>query len=197
MSSKWNDVMGNIKEELSNLARFVDNTRKGIETFETTVMEGAERIPEASNQLKTVTGDLENAANNIMTILEGLIDENEKIGHRVTALSEWAQTLPPAHAAKGKELLAGVEGLNAATKQRMMEMFGHLSFHDLSGQKLKKVIASFAAVETRLLEMALNLGIEQGGENKNAMLRELKDAGAKTDPLNQNLVDKILKELEA
>ncbi|MEK6531040.1 MAG: protein phosphatase CheZ [Deltaproteobacteria bacterium] len=197
MSSKWNDVMGNIKEELSNLARFVDNTRKGIETFETTVMEGAERIPEASNQLKTVTGDLENAANNIMTILEGLIDENEKIGHKVTALSEWAQALPPAQAANGAELLAGIEALNAATKQRMMEMFGHLSFHDLSGQKLKKVIASFAAVETRLLEMALNLGIEQGAENKGDMLRELKDAGAKTDPLNQNLVDKILKELEA
>ncbi len=197
MSSNWSDVMGNIKGELSNLARFVDNTRKGIETFEITVMEGAERIPEASNQLKTVTGDLENAANNIMTILEGLIDENEKIAQKINALSEWAGTLSPDNAARGREIIAGIEGLNAGTKARMMEMFGHLSFHDLSGQKLKKVIASFAAVETRLLEMALNLGIEQGLEEKSEMIRELKVAGAKTDPLDQNLVDKILKELES
>ena len=77
LSNNWNSKLNILREELSNLAKFVDQTRQGIDTLETTVKLSSQKFPEASTQLNAVTGDLENAANKIMTIVEGLMSDGE------------------------------------------------------------------------------------------------------------------------
>ncbi|MBI2413283.1 MAG: protein phosphatase CheZ [Deltaproteobacteria bacterium] len=203
----WNDVMSKIKDELSSLAQFVDKTRRGIDTLETTVRAGTERFPEASNQIAAVTGDLENAANNIMSILEGLMTEQDKM-HTILDLeglmteqdkmhtilegiSQWAGSLPGEASEKGLGFIKELGGIHEKTKTELMDIFTNMSFHDLSGQKLKKVISSLAVVESKLLEMALSFGFE-GASKGNGSVETKPEK-----PMNQDVVDRLLKELGA
>ncbi|MEK7678648.1 MAG: hypothetical protein AAB356_00505, partial [Deltaproteobacteria bacterium] len=70
--------------------------------------------------------------------------------------------------------------------------FANLSFHDLSGQKLKKVIAALAAVEGKLNGLADSFGFkdiarasgkrpasEQAGYSQSAVDELIKGLGAK------------------
>lgn len=187
----WNDVMSKIKDELSSLAQFVDKTRRGIDTLETTVRAGTERFPEASNQIAAVTGDLENAANNIMSILEGLMTEQDKMHTILEGISQWAGSLPGEASEKGLGFIKELGGIHEKTKTELMDIFTNMSFHDLSGQKLKKVISSLAVVESKLLEMALSFGFE-GASKGNGSVETKPEK-----PMNQDVVDRLLKELGA
>lgn len=190
MSGNFNEVMSKLREELSSLASFIDKTRQGIDNIETTVKVGSEKFPEASNQLSAVTGELENAANTIMTILEGLMTEQERADALLTRLGEWAEKSGEGKEA-GLSLIGEIKAINAGSRSGMMDVFANMSFQDLTGQKLKKVIGSLAIVEKKLLEMAFSFGVDAA---------DLKDrAGMKTAemPINQDIVDRLLKELGA
>ncbi len=182
------------KEELSGLAQYVDDARKGIDEIESTFQLSSQKFPEASGQLSTVSGDLENAANNIMSLLENLVDEHDKSKALIEELSALAGTLPDESASKAKEVTAKLEGVNTGMKTIIMDMFANSSFHDLSGQKLKKVISTLSGVEAKILDMACNFGIE----NKGAGSEETKSsyADGKGDMFNQSEVDKILNDLK-
>lgn len=189
------ELMNRIREELSSLAKFVDKTRKGIDALESTVKIGTEKFPEASTQLFAVTGDLENAANNIMSILEGLMSEHDRSHALLKELSDWAGGLTRADREKGAAIIKELDRLNEKAKREMMEIFSNMSFQDLTGQKLKKVITGLSAIESKVLELALSFGIKNGtiSKDKKDILNELKNAGER--PLKQDVVDMILKEL--
>lgn len=196
----WNDVLNKIRGELANLAKFVDNTRKGIDNLELTVKVGSEKFPEASNQLNAVTGDLEKAADNIMTILEGLMAEQDRTNALLNSLSVWAATLDSANADKGQGFIKELGVINEKAKKEMMDIFTNMSFHDLSGQKLKKVIGSLAVVESKLLELALTFGFKGDalGDAKEEPHFDTSLQGPSNPmPIDQSVVDKIMKELGA
>lgn len=193
MSGNWNEVLNKLRGELSSLASFIDKTRQGIDTIETTVKVGSEKFPEASNQLSAVTGELENAANVIMTILEGLMSEQDRADALLKKVSEWAGKTDASDKEAGLAVISDLQAINVKTRSDMMDIFANMSFQDLTGQKLKKVIGSLAVVEKKLLEMALSFGVESldgiseaGSDKKTAEL-----------PINQDIVDRLLKELGA
>lgn len=192
MSRKdWNVVMTKIKDELSGLAKFIDRTRQGLDSIETTVKIGTEKFPEASNQLSDVTGDLENAANKIMNIVEELMADQDKAGALIKSLGEWSANAA-ADPGKGAEIAGELAAINGKAKNSMMELFALMSFQDLTGQKLRKVIGSLDVVEKKLVDIALSFGIDEAGLNNSS---EPKKAGNVT--VNQDIVDKLLKELGA
>lgn len=191
MSTEHNELMDRIKQELAGLAKFVDQTRKGLDTLETAVRMGTERFPEASTQLSTLTGELESAANSIMTILEGLMDDQERAQKLLASLHEWAAGADPSGSGAG--MIKELQGINAKAKSNMMDIFTNMSFHDLSGQKLKKVIASLSLIQSKVLELAVNFGFTP--EDGRAIIEKLNSAGPAA--LNQDLVDKIMRELTA
>ena len=193
MSGNLNEVMSKLREELSSLASFIDKTRHGLDNLETTVKIGSEKFPEASNQLSAVTGELENAANRIMTILEGLMSEQERADVLLKKLSDWSAK---SGAPGCEDAVAGIKDLqtiNVKARGEMMDIFANMSFQDLTGQKLKKVIGSLAVVEKKLLEMALSFGLESI-ENPN---RSGAGITKPEMPINQDIVDRLLKELGA
>lgn len=192
MSGNFNEVMNKLREELSSLAVFIDKTRQGIDSIELTVKIGSEKFPEASNQLSAVTGELENAANTIMTILEGLMTEQERADTLLTKLSEWAEKSAAADKEAGLAVIGDLKAINSKTRSEMMDVFANMSFQDLTGQKLKKVIGSLAIVEKKLLEMALSFGLDSiDGVQTGAGIK------AAEMPINQDIVDRLLKELGA
>ncbi|MBI5468345.1 MAG: protein phosphatase CheZ [Deltaproteobacteria bacterium] len=197
--NKWNSVLSKLREELSSLAKFVDQTRQGIDTLETTVKISSQRFPEASTQLSAVTGDLENAANKIMTIVEGLMSDGDATHGLLNELKAWAASLEGDGGAKGTAVIKKLEEMNAKSKNDMMEIFSNMSFQDLTGQKLKKVIGSLAVVESKLLELALNFGFNGDPakqEQKTELLNGLKGP-TNNLPIDQDVVDRIMKELGA
>lgn len=193
MSGNFNEVMNKLREELSSLASFIDKTRQGIDNIEMTVKIGSEKFPEASNQLSAVTGELENAANTIMTILEGLMAEQERADALLARLSDWVAKSASGDKEAGAAAISELKAINAKTRSDMMDVFANMSFQDLTGQKLKKVIGSLAIVEKKLLEMALSFGVESLGEGNGAR-GAIKAADM---PINQDIVDRLLKELGA
>lgn len=189
------DMNRRLRHELSDLIRFIDLTRKGMDALETTVKIGSEKFPEASSQLTSVTGDLENAANNIMTILEGIMTDHEKVDGLLKRLSEWTGSVEEGRRAEGAAIIAGLESIQAKNKSDIMEIFSGMSFQDLTGQKLKKIISSLAVVETRILGLALDFGLNDriGPQDRTDILTKLK--ASEQAPIKQDVVDSIMKGL--
>ncbi|MBE9529037.1 MAG: protein phosphatase CheZ [Proteobacteria bacterium] len=181
------------KSELAGLAQYVDDARKGIDDIESAFQMSSEKFPEASGQLSMVSGDLENAANNIMELIENLVDENDKSKALVDELSALAQKLPEEDAKTAGGLTEKLDAVNTSMKTIMMDMFANTSFHDLSGQKLKKVISTLGTVEAKILEMACNVGVTTSelapSDEKPSY------ADGKSEMHGQGDVDKILNDL--
>ena len=197
--SNWQSILNKLREELSGLAKFVDQTRQGIDNLETTVKISSQKFPEASTQLNAVTGDLENAANNILTIVEGLMADGETTHGLLKEMKAWSSALKGEEGAKGTAFINKLEEMNAKAKNDMMEIFTNMSFQDLTGQKLKKVIGSLAVVESKLLELALNFGFNgdpEKDEQKAELINVLKGP-TNNMPIDQSVVDRIMKELGA
>jgi len=198
MSGKnWNDVLKGIKKELDSLSSFVERTKEGIDSLESTIRMSSERFPEASHQLTNVTQDLEKAANDIMTIVEGLMDEHDRTHTLLEGLAEWAGGLPSDLAGNGAETIKELDEINSKGKNDIMTIMTNLSFQDLTGQKLKKVIGSLSVVESKLLELTLYFGFADPGAER---VRE-QDGDPELkgpdhpDALDQDAVEKLLKEL--
>ncbi len=187
---EWSGVMNKIREELTGLAKFIDKTRQGIDTIETTVKMGSEQFPEASTQLSSVTGDLETAANKIMNIVEGLMSEQDKAGAALKSLSEWAAS-PGSDPGRGAALIGELQMINAKARGEMVELFALMSFQDLTGQKLAKVIKSLSVVEQKIVEVAMSFGFEEnGGGSRGPESKKAREAQP-----NQDMVDRVLKEI--
>lgn len=188
------NIIQKLSEELARLLNYVERTRSGLETIETTVIEGSESVPQASVQISAVTGDLENAANTIMTILEDVLSEHDKNHTLIGSLSEWAAGLSEKDRAQGEALINEVREINEKNKQRMMDIFSNMSFHDLSGQKLRKVTTSLAVVQAKLHDIALSFGIKEFDVNDKSTTSS-RHNGIVNDPMDQDIVDQLLKEL--
>lgn len=198
--NSWDEALGRVKSELSVLVKFVDKTRNGLDSLQSTVKISSEKFPEASKQISSVAGEIESAANNIITLLESMMLEQEKAQYLIKSLTAWVGSIPLDDKPKVVEALAQLDGINTRQKRNLMEIFTNLSFQDLTGQKLRKVIVSLSMIETKLLELALIFDFNDTikKEDKKVMLTELKETHA-AEPmrLNQDVVDKILRELGA
>lgn len=181
------------KSELASLAQYVDDARKGIDDIESAFQMSSEKFPEASGQLSVVSGDLENAANNIMELIETLVDEHDKSKVLMEELSALATKLPAKDAKKAVKIGEKLEEVNTGMKTTMMDMFANTSFHDLSGQKLKKVISTLGIVEAKILEMACNVGVTD--KQKASDVEKPSFVDGKSEMHGQSDVDKILNDL--
>lgn len=187
-----NELMDKIKSEFSHLAGYIEMAKAGVESLEGAVRAGNEKFPEASGHLNMVTNELENAANSIMTIVEGLMEEQDKSASLLKALSGLTGRLPEGDRADAVSIINELSSINSRAKTGMTDMFASLSFHDLSGQKLKKVIAALAAVEGKLRGLADSFGFKdvarapggrpasgQAGYSQSAVDELIKGLGAK------------------
>lgn len=193
--ASWNVLLGKIREELSGMAEFIDKIKNNIENIETTVKISTEKFPEANSQLTAVTGDLESAANNIMTLLETTIEEHDKSRNLLQELSNWAETLPGRNGQRGLELIGELELKNINIKESTMEIIANMSFQDLTGQKLKKVIESLGTVEEKLLNLAEKFGFSKVPETRKRAANCDGTVVGGDNFVDQDVVDRLLKEL--
>ena len=192
--SNSDNLIHKLTDELSRLLSYVEKTRSGLENIEDTVMAGSQAVPQASVQIRAVTGDLETAANTIMTILEEVLAEHDRNHALLASLSSWASGLNEKERVEGEAIISEIKAINLKTKQQMMDIFSNMSFHDLSGQKLKKVASSLAIVQSKLHDIATSFGIKDF-ETKDKTAAPSRFNGIVNDPMDQDVVDQLLKEL--
>ena len=186
-------LLKKMRAELSDLANYVDNARQGIDGLEATVRFSGEKVPEASGQLNTLSGDLQDAANSIMTLLEELIADEEKAGGFLEDLKGCLNGLDKKAAASADAAIDGLEGIHGNMKIKTMDLFANTSFADLSGQKLEKIINALVMVEEKIIEVACGFGFE-GVTGVIEAKKAIKGADGDA-AFDQDEVDKILMEL--
>lgn len=191
MNTGKNDpLLDKIRHELSSLTQYLDGARRGIEGLESAVEVSAEKFPEASRHLRAVTGELESAANNIMTILEEMSAEEERRESLLGELEEISRGLGNAQSRRLDSIVEELCGINSRIKNKTAEIFTSLSFHDLSGQKIKKVMSALSSVEGKILELGTRLGFPEN------WWTSLGAASEAPPPVSQNGVDEIMEGLK-
>jgi len=143
--------------------------------------------------------DLEKAANTIMSILERVMNEQDRAVSMLGVLKSWAQDLEEKSGSEGIGIINVLEGSFGSMRTDMMDILTNMSFQDLSGQKIKKVMAGFSEVQSKILELAVTFGLQTSHDGefteKNDLLDELKDVSVSMD-LKQDIIDKIFNEMK-
>ncbi len=179
--------------KIKGIARELIDFRKDIqEKIEPDIVEIASKdIPEASNQLEGINETLEESTMKIMDINEAQMESASK---QVKTLESFLDK-----DGKGKGIQVGlsleeaikvIEGQMDVLRQiedHSMRMMEPLSFQDLVGQRIQRIIQLVRSMESRIEEMIVSFGIR---------LKKYKEDPTKTyDELNHD-VDVFMSELK-
>lgn len=190
----YKSVNTRLQGELGELARYIDKTRKNLQRLDPAISETTEKIPQASSQLSDITKVTEEATHRVISITERVMDDHETVADKIKELRD-AVTAAVIDGPAILRIARDIEEINDRNKNDLIEILTSLSFQDLTGQKIKKIVSLVEDVETRILELLISFGIKrEDGAKKEEMMGQLKDA-AKGLGVNQGLVDDILKNL--
>jgi chemotaxis protein CheZ len=151
------EVSGKIREVAQELVDFKNDIQNKIEPD--IVEMAAKEIPEASNQLEGINETLEESTMKIMDINE------EQLGLAERQLASLDTLLPEVEAGgigreklcavlrEQRECLQGIKDLSL----RMMEP---LSFQDLVGQRIQKIIRLVKTMEVRIEDIIISFGLK-------------------------------------
>ena len=136
-------------------------------------------IPEAANQLEGVIETTEKAANKIMDNLDLLQEQTRKMEDTIACLKSGKLRVP------GKKmdfievevdagtletimpLLDYIETTERNDRALITDIFVQMSFQDLTGQRIKKIITLVHQMEEKLKEMVVYFGVKLSEKLKN------------------------------
>ncbi len=169
---------------IGELAKKINELKKSLQVIDPKIKEIAtEKIPQASDQLEAIIKETEEAAFNIMSRVEKLMDMVDELYTNLENLK-----LSYGEDEKIKQLEEKV-----TTMQNLLtEVLTALSFQDLTGQKIKRIIQLIKDMEKRILELVVSFGIKikkmpQKKEEEEKVLDTIKE-----DKVSQDEVDEIL-----
>lgn len=183
-----------LQGELGNLASFINKTMKNLRKLDPAMIEASEKMPGAAGSLSDIIKTTEAATHKVLSITEKLMDEQEMIFGKVKELRSAASS----QAIEGSVILRlakDIEDLANQNNEDLVQIMTALTFQDITGQRIKKIISLVEDVETRILEILVAFGIKKlEGDKREEIMEQLKGA-TKSDVLKQDLVDDILKNL--
>jgi len=188
------DVGSELYENLGELARYINMAHQSFAESmgeDSSIKIKAKDLPTAYDLLNRVTEETEKATMQVMSHIE---ETGGSVNDLRTMLEEIEETVPASSDASTKvgdiadrmrNELAAIEGLQDET---MMAM----SFQDLTGQKIKQVIALMADVEERILKLVVQFGMERAAQSEEAIEERIQSID--TSEVNQGSVDDMLAE---
>ena len=154
-----------------------------------------EMFSEASTQLGAILQTTEKATESIMELVEKHLDMNDRTMQLLASLENG--TAKP----EIEELRKGSEVLGAD----LMEIMTALSFQDLTGQRIKRIVAALRQIEKEVFELYMATGLslkamEQNPEQSVEEIRQISKARATElkgpqDGSSQTDVDDLLSQL--
>lgn len=151
------ELTGKIRGAAEELVEFRNNF--GTKIQPDIVKIAAEDIPEASNQLEGINETLEESTMRIMDINEEQMALSGKCLERVTSLIAKSRE----RGAVPSDSLVELEKLADQLKRMKdlsMNMMEPLSFQDLVGQRIQRIIRLVKSMETRIEDMIISLGLK-------------------------------------
>jgi chemotaxis protein CheZ len=201
-----------LSDKLKGVARELIEFRKDIQSkIEPDIVAIAARdIPEASNQLECINETLEESTMKIMDINE---EQTEIAGGRLKILKSLLK-----EKVRGDEVDLSLEDAVKVIKEqvnvlrmieeRSLKMMEPLSFQDLVGQRIQRIIKLVRSMENRIEELIISFGIklkrhkedparsyEELSKDVNKYLIELKGPQRTGEGLNQEAIDNILENI--
>lgn len=149
LSADMRDGLKNIYQQISNASNTAcDKDSKGTEAL----------FNEATDQLDEVVKTTESAAMSIMEIVEKHLD----LAQECAALIEKLKN----NNGEGVELQKLTTANNELVRD-LTTVLTTLSFQDITGQRIKKVMSALNAIEKSVLELYLSSGLVMEGAEKN------------------------------
>jgi chemotaxis protein CheZ len=198
-----------LSDKLKGVARELIDFRKDIQSkIEPDIVEMASiDIPEASNQLECINETLEESTMKIMDINE---EQTELAGGRIKILRSFLAKMQPDGEAS-TYLKEAIFALNQEIdvlkmiKDRSLKMMEPLSFQDLVGQRIQRIIKLVRSMENRIEELIVSFGIklikhkedptrsyEELNRDVDKYMMGLKGPQRLGEGLNQNAIDDLL-----
>lgn len=174
--------------QVIEVSRYIDSTMRTVSQFAPPPGTPWGSLPQVSAQLSDLTRLTEEGTHQVMGLTEEIQDNRAAIDKALGALAAKAD---PAL----KEQIAGIKTRMAADDKRLMDIMTALSFQDLVGQRVKKILVILEDVQRKLLEMIVIFGSGPAGDRREEgrsgqMLKELE--ASRCTALKQDLVDDIL-----
>ena len=201
-------------DKIKGIAKELIEFRKDIQTkIEPDIVEIASKdIPEASNQLEGINETLEDSTMRIMDINEAQMDTANA---RCKELEELLESKDQGNLVTlGISLEEAIETLKAQidflkeVKQRSLSMMEPLSFQDLVGQRIQKIINLVKSMELKIEELVVSFGIklkkykedpeityEELNKDVDDFMCELKGPQREGEGLDQTAIDDLLNSL--
>ncbi|MEW6667448.1 MAG: protein phosphatase CheZ [Thermodesulfobacteriota bacterium] len=196
------EVSGKIREIAQELVDFRNDIQNKIQP--NIVQMVSKEIPEASNQLEGINETLEESTMKIMDINE------EQMGLAERQLARLERLLPEVEAGThDRAVMCGIlreqreclEGI----KELSMRMMEPLSFQDLVGQRIQKIIRLVKTMESRIEDIIISFGLkmqrhkQDPGKSFEDLRKEvelykcdLKGPQRQGDGLGQSQIDELL-----
>ncbi len=180
------DLEAIIKELIEN----VKSLESVIEGIKKPVSESSQLIPETTRNIEDVMAYLEKESHKIMSLLEEINKNSEEIKKDINFLL----SLNPVNQIKSR--LESVNSKNEENIKKILELYSHLSFHDLAGQQLKLVLELLENIKNALL----NVIVSQVAREKDLKKEEISGLKGKVseilskDRVSQEDVDALLEE---
>lgn len=189
------DVNRKMYAELGELARSLESAVRKCRVVEVPVETTTAQLPKATEHLSDLARLTEDGTHRVMALAESIQDNRTEVLKVLDELRSAVGRAGPDAEAR----LARIKDLLGGDDKRLMDIMTALSFQDLVGQRINKIIAILDDVEHKLLEMVVVFGVKQDGEDEaeasgraEEMLKQLE--ASKTTALKQDLVDDILAE---
>lgn len=176
--------------ELSKIARDVDRARHTISAIEARAKGEVGVIPEATASVTDINKILFDAAETLLDFFDKTMDD-QRIGTTFIAeLESWIETLPENEQKQGAPIVDKISQVFTTTRDGLHNMMPVMGFQDLAGQRLKKLTKELYDIESKMLNLALSLGVKLN-DHERALLDDLNDDSL---PLiiRQDKVDEIL-----
>lgn len=194
----YREFLSKVKELSDDITHIKQNVTKSMEQDLTRITH--KELPTTSDELSSIQSDSVATANSIMGLAEKVQESQQKMGEKFTAIKTSLEEIKKQETSF-IELIGGLEGVINANNTDLTEIMTTLTFHDITNQKLQKVVSAQEKMEDELLSILFHFGIQLRKEENpeddvikrgEEMLHLLQ--GADKETINQHEVDQLLAE---
>ncbi len=182
--------MKEIDEIIKELLENVKELENVIEGIKKPVSESSRLLPETTKNIEDVVLFLEQTSHTIMNLLERINKNSNEIDKDI----DFLLSLNPIP--KVREKLESIKSKNSENLNTLLELYTHMSFHDLAGQQLKTVIGVLERIKNILLDIIVSQVTAGKGlkEEEVSGIRGKVSELINKDRISQEDVDKLLEE---
>lgn len=189
----YRDLSQKVTGELGRLAHYINKTRQSLQCLDDSTVEATAKIPEASATLSSITEATEEATHKILSTTEKLLQDQGAASAILSRLNQESPSSGDWHAQ-----IQELSRINEQSQADLIEILTNLSFQDLTGQKIQKIVHLVQDIERRILSLIVSFGIKMEersprnpGEMKTEIMSRL-EGQSQAAGLSQDLVDDIL-----